>query len=314
MTLQATVLVPTHDHGPMLLHSVGSALAQTVPDLEVLIVGDGVPEITRAVVAELMRQDERVRFFDNPKGPRHGEIHRHAALLEARGEVVCYLSDDDLWLPDHVETMGRLLADADFTHALPLVVETAGTLGGWTVDLSLPYFRELLLSGENRIPLSCGAHTLDMYRRLPFGWRTTPAETYTDLYMWQQFLAQPECRARSGTRPTVLHFPGTKRQDWSLEERLGELEHWGGNIADPTWRRRFKNDVLDHLVRQGARVEVNVPAGLKKRTDKLENIRARLENMEATTTWRLRNRLIGIPGVRALFRWVARALAGPANR
>ncbi len=74
---------------------------------------------------------------------------------------------------------------------------------------------------------------------------------------------------RSGTRPTVLHFPGTKRQDWSLEERLGELEHWGGNIADPTWRRRFKEDVLDHLVRQGARVEVNVLAGLKKRTDEL---------------------------------------------
>lgn len=281
----------------MLLHSVGSALAQTVTDLEVFIVGDGVPEITRPVVAELTRQDARVRFFDNPKGPRHGEIHRHAALSEARGEVVCYLSDDDLWLPDHVETMCGLLADADFTHALPLKVEPDGTLGRWTVDLSLPYFQELLLSGENRIPLSCGAHTLDMYRRLPFGWRMTPAETFTDLYMWQQFLAQPESRARSGTRPTVLVFPSPKRQDWSLEERLAELEYWGGKIADPTWRERFKGDLLDHLVRDTAHVEAEWAARLK-----------------ATATWRLRERLIGIPGVRTLFRWVARALAGPATR
>lgn len=47
---------------------------------------------------------------------------------------------------------------------------------------------------------------------------------------------------------------------------------------------------------------------------RLEERTAEIANMKATATWRLRNRLIGIPGVRALFRWVARALAGPANR
>ena len=71
---KATVLVPTHDHGPTLLYSVRSALAQTVPDIEVFIVGDGVPDVTREVVARLMDEDKRIRFFDNPKGPRHGVV------------------------------------------------------------------------------------------------------------------------------------------------------------------------------------------------------------------------------------------------
>ena len=120
MPLEATVIIPTHDHGPMLLHSARSALAQTVEEIELFIVGDGVPEVTREIVSELKR-DERVRFFDHPKGPRHGEIYRHAALQEARGEIVCYLSDDDLCFPEHVACMRRLLSSADFAHALPRI-------------------------------------------------------------------------------------------------------------------------------------------------------------------------------------------------
>ena len=72
MSVAATVIVPTHDHGPTLRLSVGSALAQTVEDIEVLVVGDGVPDVTREIVGELSRVDERVHFFDHPKGQRHG--------------------------------------------------------------------------------------------------------------------------------------------------------------------------------------------------------------------------------------------------
>ncbi len=125
-------------------------------------------------MAELVAADPRVRWFDNPKGPRHGELHRHAALQEARGEIVCYLCDDDLWLPDHVERMRALLDGHDFAYACPFWIDPQGEIRCYRVDLRLPYFRELFAAGENRIPLSCGAHTLDLYRRLPAGWRTTP--------------------------------------------------------------------------------------------------------------------------------------------
>lgn len=233
MSLAATVLIPTHDHGPTLLRSVPSALAQKVSELEVLVVGDGVPDETRELMAELVAADERVRFFDNPKGERHGEAHRHAALQEARGEIVCYLSDDDLWLPDHVARMQELLSEADLANALSFLVAPDGQLHVSRTDIGRRYYRRLILGGENRTDLSVLGHTLDFYRRLPFGWVPAPMETATDLYFMQQLLSQPGGVARSGSRPTVWHFPSGMRSDWSLARRLAELDEWVERLACP---------------------------------------------------------------------------------
>jgi GalNAc5-diNAcBac-PP-undecaprenol beta-1,3-glucosyltransferase len=367
----ATVLVPTHDHGPTLLRSVGSALAQTVEDLEVFVVGDGVPDVTREVMAQLTAADERVRFFDNPKGPRHGEIHRHAALQQAGGEVVCYLSDDDLWLPEHVEHLRALLADADFAHAFPLWIDTEGRPHPWLVDLERPLYRDLLLGGQNRIPFSCGGHTLELYRRLPAGWRTTPGGTFTDLYMWAQILSVPGCRAVSGSQPTVLHFPSPARHEWSVDERLAELDSWSRRLADPGLRFELFDRLAEGLAAEAQALEESVEglaadaraveeyvaslrdqlanverdrellsgrlgrldaekraledehAQLWRRLDDLDaemravdeeraRLSALLDELSSSVTWRLRARLVGLPGVGAVIRWAARALARPA--
>jgi GalNAc5-diNAcBac-PP-undecaprenol beta-1,3-glucosyltransferase len=344
MTLAATVLVPTHDHGLTLLRSVPSALAQTVADLEVFVIGDGVPDVTREVMAELTASDERVRFFDNPKGPRHGEIHRHEALKEARGEIVCFLSDDDLWLPGHVEHLQGLLADADFAHARPLWIDAEGRPRPWLVDLERPFYRELLLGGENRIPHACAGHTLELYRRLPAGWRTTPDGMPTDLYMWQQILSVPNCRAVSGSRPTSLHFPSPLRTGWTLDERLTEIDTWARRLADPALESELVDRLLETLTEDAEALEERLAelgrkhvdlhrdhaeldtekrlideerASLSRRLGDLDTqlravdedramLSAQLTEISSSKLWRLRGRLI------ALVRWAGRARARPA--
>jgi glycosyltransferase involved in cell wall biosynthesis len=211
---------------------------QTVDDLEIFVVGDGVPDETRELVAEAEKGDPRIRFFDNPKGPRNGEIHRHAALAEARGEIVCYQADDDLWFPDQVAELRDLLTAADFAHTVALSVAPDGSLTPWLAALETGVLRALMLHGPNFVPLSAAGHTLAAYRALPFGWRTTPRPIWTDLYMWQQFLAQPGLRFASGSRPGVFNFPSPGRRDWALPDRLGELERWQGFLAGPAWRDR----------------------------------------------------------------------------
>jgi hypothetical protein len=260
----ATIVVPTHDHGPLITRSVRSALGQTVQDLEVFIVGDGPTEATRAAVAELAR-DPRVRYFDHPKSPRTGEPYRHAALAEARGEIVCYLGDDDLWLPEHVDTMQRLLLNADFAHAPPISVTPDGVLSAWTVDLAESVYRQKLLHDEISMPLTCCAHTLAFYRRSPYGWRTTPAGSPTDRYMWQQMLALADCRVVSGSRPTVLIFPSPHRRGWTLEQRLAEIDRWAPRLTSTT----LVIDALDVL----ARAQVQECARLLEERDQL--VRAR---------------------------------------
>jgi len=154
--LRGSVVIPTHNHGPLLRYALSSALAQSVQEIEVLVIGDGVPRVTREIMDEVMANDERVQFFDYPKGPHNGEKYRAEVLGQAKGAVIAYLSDDDLWLPNHLEVMERALEAADFAHSLPLRIDPGGQLAGWNVDLQLGWYRRLLLSGENRIPLSCG--------------------------------------------------------------------------------------------------------------------------------------------------------------
>lgn len=253
MTVAATVLIPTFDHGPLLEYSLASALAQTVADIEIFIVGDGAPGITRDIAQRAARADPRVRYFDNPKGASRGEAHRHRALAEASGAIVCYLADDDLWLPHHVATMRGLLADHDFANTLPLAVYPGDELrAGSPVDLSLPFDREFIVKTRNKVGNSFAAHTLAFYCGLPHGWRPAPAGMFSDHYMWQQILSQPGCRAVSGHRPTAINFASRPRRATSIADRAAELERWLGRINDARWRAGFETQVLQCLARARA--------------------------------------------------------------
>ena len=244
-SLTATVLIPTHTHGDTLRYSVPTALRQTVGDIEVFIVGDGVPDVTRVIAAEFVAADSRVRFFDFPKGPSRGELRRHQVLGQARGEIVCYLFDDDLWLPDHVAVMREMLRDNDFAFTRPVVVGPEGELSAFFVDLASPLHRRLFTDSRSAtasVP-TCAAHTMALYRRLPFGWRTTPRGHAPDKYMWAQCLADPACIAQSTSRPTALLFPDPPRRHWTPSRRLAELQHWSRGLDDPAWQRQFHCDV-----------------------------------------------------------------------
>jgi len=262
-----------------------------------------------------------VRFFDNPKGERHGEAHRHAALEEARGEIVCYLSDDDVWLPDHVEELQRLLADAVLAHTLSFAIDL-DRLHVVRLDLARDFPRQVLLGGESRIHLSITGHTMELYRRLPGGWLPTPEGIYTDLYLWQRLLSLPGTRTASGTRPTVLHFPSSVRVGWSSEERIAETDRW----SEPGEVEALPQRVLDNVLPDRAGLD----EALTNREREVEALAAQLEAAELaladtrqpaderetqlesianSVTWKLRSRLLHVPGIRA----AAKALARQAD-
>jgi glycosyltransferase involved in cell wall biosynthesis len=331
---QATVLIPTHNHGPTLRYAIESVRQQTVKDIEIFVIGDGVPEITREIIAELSQKEPRLRFFDHPKGPRNGEAYRHAALASARGKIVCYLSDDDLWLPAHIETMQSALTHADFAHALPVRIMPGGALHSPIGNLALPHYRHFILSGINFIPLSCAAHTLDMYPRLPHGWRTTPQGIWTDMYMWQQFLELPQCRALSSAHPTVLHFPSSERRAWTLDERLAELAQWSQKYTDRDWQHAFLQQVVELTVRERAEFyahldnlnhQVQINHQLQQDIERLTSERDSFEQqknltqeemtrMRETASWRLRQRFLQLPFGRSVLQKIVRLLAGERSQ
>jgi hypothetical protein len=72
--------------------------------------------------------------------------------------------------------------------------------------------------------------------------------------MWQQFLADPGCRAKSAVRPTVLCFPAPTRKDMTEMERAEELADHSSRItgADLTMQ------ALERFVRECVRLEAEL--------------------------------------------------------
>lgn len=339
----AAILVPTHDHASTLDLAVRSALEQTVAEIEVVVIGDGVGDDTRAVVADLRGEDPRVRFLDFPKGPNHGEVHRGTAIEETRAEIVCYLCDDDLLLPGHVESMADLLADADLANSQNGSLGADGSWHPYLSDLASPQCRDWLLRPDrNSVSLTGTAHTVAAYRRLPHGWRTTPPGRWPDHYMWQQFLAQPWVRAATAARVTAVQFPSHLDGRASLppEGRRAELIAWRDLLASDQGRARFEASVqyavmaqatAEHVLREGVEEALISTESRRESTEtRLENAESlretaesRLEDAEsrlavaeaslraigATRTWRLRGRLLGLAPLRALARATGRGQA-----
>jgi len=243
----ASVIVPTHDHGRTLAPAVNSALRQSVEALEVLIVGDGMPPEAAEVARGLAREHERVRLFEFEKGARHGEVHRDQVITgEARGRFVLYLSDDDLWLPEHAETLVTLLETVDFAGGTAAVVEGHDLALTPAHDLSRPDFRPLMLSSSrvwNAIPLSVAGHTRAAYLRTESRWTPAPTDIWTDLHFYRALLADERISAASTDNVTCLHFAASEREGMTNTERAAELEAWGRRLEDPgemaALRQRF---------------------------------------------------------------------------
>lgn len=284
----ATILIPTHRHAKLLPYAVRSALAQEGVEIEVFVVGDGVEDDTRRALAPFVL-DPRLRFFDCPKGERHGERLRHEALQESSAPIVCYLSDDDLLLPGHVAQIQELLKGADFAHDLPVNVSPDGSLRYNAFDLGRPEFVELLAAGQGGGGLTGAAHTQDAYDRLPFGWRPAPPSVPTDVYMWQQFLTIPGFRGVTGDRLTSLVFPSPLRTHMTAATRAAELERWQQRIVDP----EFPTE-LEILVAVAAR---RAAERLKLTVVRLER---ELDRVQRTRWWRARRGLAELRPVRAL--------------
>jgi glycosyltransferase involved in cell wall biosynthesis len=317
-----TVLLPVHRPPAMLPYAIETVLDQTLADLELFVICDGAPETTVARAQEYAARDSRVTVLAFPKGERHGEAHRHRALGRAGGEFVAHICDDDLWFPDHLAELARLLSAVDFGHVLHTQVRSDGGVEALPADLEDPLLREQFL-GEayNRFGPTFAGYRLDTYRRLPEGWAPAPPTTATDLHMWRKFL---RCAGlRHGTRMaiTAIHFPTPGREHMSLEDRARENHLWLTRLRETREREMVVHMAWRSIVDQALRAEreqVRLIGLHSAARDELARFTATRHELEATLravlqsrSWRLTAPLrAGLAAARRLR--PARGRNGPA--
>jgi glycosyltransferase involved in cell wall biosynthesis len=126
-----SVLLPAYNEGPLLREAIESALGQTYSRLEVIVVNDG---STTAATRDTARSfGDRITYLEQSQTGVAGA--RQTALEASSGELVAFLDQDDVWLPEKVETQVRALSAhprAVLAHASCYLIDTAGAYTGRT--------------------------------------------------------------------------------------------------------------------------------------------------------------------------------------
>jgi glycosyltransferase involved in cell wall biosynthesis len=112
-----SIIIPAYNVAPYIGAAIESALAQTVADLEVIVVDDGSMDATPQILRELANAkcDPRLRIFSQQNGGLAEA--RNTGIKHARGKYLGFLDGDDLWRPNKAERHLAVLA-ADPTIVL----------------------------------------------------------------------------------------------------------------------------------------------------------------------------------------------------
>lgn len=103
-----SVVVPTYQRAGVVGGAIESVLAQTVENVEVIIVDDGSTDDTERVVASY--DDPRVRYVAHDRN-RGRSAARNTGIAHAEGEYVAFLDSDDRWLPAKLERQLSVLEE-----------------------------------------------------------------------------------------------------------------------------------------------------------------------------------------------------------
>jgi glycosyltransferase involved in cell wall biosynthesis len=111
-----SVIIPTYNRADLIGQALESALAQTYPADEIIVVDDGSTDDTEQVVAQYAG---RVRYMRQVNaGP---SAARNRGIQASSGDFIALLDSDDLWVKDRLERQLSALTlhpDLDFIFGL----------------------------------------------------------------------------------------------------------------------------------------------------------------------------------------------------
>ena len=100
-----SVLVPTFNRPQYLPKALASVLQQSYRNLQLIVINDGGEDV-RNIVNSF---DDPRLIFINRKQNRGKPYSLNEALNRAEGKYVAYLDDDDIYYPNHIETLVNAL-------------------------------------------------------------------------------------------------------------------------------------------------------------------------------------------------------------
>ncbi len=94
-----SIIIPTYNRPKLLLRALKSALAQSFTSYEVIVINDG-STANYNEVEDFINDKSNVKYI--AKGNEGRSVARNIGINKALGIFICFLDDDDYYLPDHL--------------------------------------------------------------------------------------------------------------------------------------------------------------------------------------------------------------------
>lgn len=226
-----SVVIPTLSRPGLVTRAVRSALAQTVEDIEVIVVIDGPDTETRTALAAIT--DPRLRVVELPE--RGGAPNaRNAGVRQAQGTWTALLDDDDEWLAPKLAVQLELAKSAP----VPLPIVSSRLINQTPrAEVVLPrrlpaegepvseYFtvRRGLFHGDGFIQTSTIMAPTELLRRVPF---SAGLRRLQELDWTLRALRYDDVALLFADEPLVVWYTDEDRPRVSFDSPWEELLAW----------------------------------------------------------------------------------------
>ncbi|MCZ7419369.1 glycosyltransferase family 2 protein [Verrucosispora sp. WMMA2121] len=230
-TPTVSVVIPTFARPALVSRAVRSALAQTVTDIEVIVVVDGPDEDTGKALAEI--GDPRLRVVDLP-GKGGAPNARNTGVREARAPWTALLDDDDEWLPTKLAAQLKLARSA--TVGSPIIASrliNKTPRAQFVMPRRLPEpdepiceyltLRRGLFHGDGFIQTSTIMAPTELLRRVPF---TVGLRRQQELDWTVRAMSHPDVELLVAAEPLVLWHQDEDRPRISLSSPWEAQLEW----------------------------------------------------------------------------------------
>ncbi|MFL9456404.1 MULTISPECIES: glycosyltransferase family 2 protein [Nostocales] len=169
-------MIPTYCRPQLVKRAVMSALAQTLKDIEVIVVIDGPQPETRTALSEI--DDSRLRLIELPTN-QGSRVARNTGISAASAKWLAFLDDDDEWMPKKLEMQLETARLSQFKLPIISCYLKAQTPQGDSIwprrvpKISEPlseylFVRKTLFQGEGIIQSSTIFTAKELLEKVPF--------------------------------------------------------------------------------------------------------------------------------------------------
>jgi hypothetical protein len=235
---RVTIIISTYNRSDVLRCAIATVQLQTFQDWELIVVGDACTDDTADVVAAF--RDPRIRFTNRETNFGEQSAPHNDGFAMAKGSLVAYLNHDDLWFPNHLDSLVRCLdkTGADLVYALRLSLGEDGRAYCGLTNAELRYDPTHIVESSLWLVRS---EVIDELK----GWRDATsihASTPSQDFLTRAWRRSKDIRCHPRVTAILLHA-GTRPNSFKLRDSR-QHEALVAAMSDPASCERLVTEAL----------------------------------------------------------------------